>query len=91
MLSHKHMPQMSFVPWSPAQVHTAANHLTTIKAGTPGYGNGSSYGNDTLYSPELEEIKRLCILVVTVDSKLTFETYVDKIGSKSVWGLGVVR
>ena len=51
----------------------------------------SSYGYLTLSSAELEKLKRLRILSVTLDSKLTFETYLHEVVSKAARSLGVLR
>ena len=51
----------------------------------PGYGDLSFDGT------ELEELKSLRILGVTLDSKLKFETHVREVGSKVARSLGVVR
>ena len=40
---------------------------------------------------ELEELKSLRILGVTLDSKLTFETHLRKVVSKAIRSLGIVR
>ena len=50
-------------------------------------------GNDdlTLSGAELEEVKSLRILGVTLDSKLTFETYLWVVVSKEAKSLGAVR
>ena len=45
----------------------------------------------TLSDAELEEVKGLRILEVTLDSKLTFETYLREVVSKAIWSPDVVR
>ena len=49
------------------------------------------YGDITLGDEELEGVKALRILEVTVDSKLTFEIHLLEVGSKIVNSLAVVR
>ena len=49
------------------------------------------YGDLILGGAELEEVKSLRILVVTLDSELAFETYLREVMSQAVRSLGVVR
>ena len=49
------------------------------------------YGDLTLGGAVLEEIKRLRILRMTIDFKLTFETNMRQVVSKPARSLGVVR
>ena len=49
------------------------------------------YGDLTLEGAELEEVKSLCILGGTFDSKLTFEMHLKEVVSKAARNLGVVR
>ena len=53
--------------------------------------NAPVSGNLTLCSVELEEVKSLRILEVTLDSKLTFKTHLPEVVSKAVKCLGFVR
>ena len=48
------------------------------------------YFDYTLGGEELEEVKSLRILRVTIDSKLTFETHLREVVSKAARRLGVV-
>ena len=49
------------------------------------------YSDLTLGGTELEEVKSLCVLGVTFDSKSTFETHVQAVVSKAARSVGVVR
>ena len=49
------------------------------------------YDNLTLGGVELEEVKSLRILGVPFNSKLTFETHLREVVSKTARSLGVVR
>ena len=53
--------------------------------------NDSCYGDLTLGACDLKEVKSPRILVVTLDSKLTFETHLREVVSKAARSLGVVR
>ena len=53
--------------------------------------NDLCYSNLTLGRAELEEIKSLRILRVTLDSKLTFKAHLQEVVSKTAMSLGVVR
>ena len=50
-----------------------------------------SCGDLTVGGAELEEVKGLRILGVTVDSKLTFETHLREVVSKAAKSLSIVR
>ena len=49
------------------------------------------YDDLTLGGVELEEVKNLRILGTTLDSKLSFDTYLQEIVSKAARSLGVIR
>ena len=51
----------------------------------------AGYGNPTFGGAELEEVKGRCILELTLDSKLTFETHLPEVVSKAARSFGVVR
>ena len=51
----------------------------------------SSYSDFTLGGAQLEEIKSLRVLGITLDSKLTFETHLREVVSKAARRVGVVR
>ena len=48
------------------------------------------YDDFTLGDTELEEVNGLCILGVTLDSKLSFEMHLRKVMSKTAWSLSAV-
>ena len=60
-----------------------------VVSGSRTYAPG--YEDLSLGGGEFEEIRSLCILGVTFDPKLTFETHLREVVSKAARGLGVVR
>ena len=53
--------------------------------------NAPGYGDLTLCDAEIEEVKRLFILEIISDSKLTFDTHLHEVVSKAAKSVGAVR
>ena len=70
-----------------AQSYKKTKSIVTSRSrtSTPGY------GDLTLGGVELEEVKSLRIFGVTLESQLTFETYLREVVSKAAKSLGIMR
>ena len=69
------------------EVAHETNSMVVSRSVTYAPGNGDL----TLGGAEVEEVKSIRILEVTLDSKLTFETHLDEVVSKAARSLSVVH